>query len=230
MNILSIDTSSNFLSYSITKNNNLIYQYNRIIDRGASLLIGKLEETFKKMSMQIEDFDFFVIGSGPGSFTGLRISFAAVKAFALAANKPVFCQNSFFACAYPFRKKEKKIAVIGDAKKKLVYAGFFMSGQKGLKQKSKIKLMDLNDCLQMAEGYLFVTYDSHLRKKAKTIKKRVRFYEKNVYPRAEYLVNGNNFDKIDYKKLKKVKPLYLHSVNCQVTKKTGKKYASKNLG
>ncbi|MCF7869618.1 MAG: tRNA (adenosine(37)-N6)-threonylcarbamoyltransferase complex dimerization subunit type 1 TsaB [Candidatus Omnitrophica bacterium] len=219
MNILSIDTSSNFLSYNITKDNNLIYQYNRVINRGASLLVGKLEETFKKMSMQVEDLDLFIIGSGPGSFTGLRISFAAIKAFALAVNKPVFCQNSFFACAYPFRKKEKKIVVIGDAKKNLVYAGFFISDQKRLKQKSKIKLMKLKDCLQKAEGYLFVAYDSHLRKKAKKIEKNVRFYEKNVYPRAEYLVNGNNFDKIDYKELKKIKPLYLHSVDCQVTKK-----------
>ncbi|MCF7872737.1 MAG: tRNA (adenosine(37)-N6)-threonylcarbamoyltransferase complex dimerization subunit type 1 TsaB [Candidatus Omnitrophica bacterium] len=220
MNILSIDTSSNFLSYSIRKDNNLIYQYNRIIDKGASSLISKLEETFKKMSMQIKDFDLFVIGSGPGSFTGLRISFAVVKAFALAANKPVFCQNSFFACAYPFREKEEKIAVIGDAKKNLVYTGLFISNQKGLKQKSKIKLMKLKDCLQKASGYLFVTYDSHLRKKAKALEKNVRFCEKNIYPRAKYLVRGNNFDKIDYKKLKKVKPLYLHSIDCQVTKKS----------
>ncbi|MCF7886893.1 MAG: tRNA (adenosine(37)-N6)-threonylcarbamoyltransferase complex dimerization subunit type 1 TsaB [Candidatus Omnitrophica bacterium] len=219
MNILSVDTSSNFLSYSITKDNDLIYQYNRIINRGASLLISKLEETFKKISMQIKDFDLFVIGSGPGSFTGLRISFAAVKAFALAANKPVFSQNSFFACAYPFRKKEKKIVVIGDAKKNLVYAGFFISGQKGLRQKSKIKLMKLKDCLQKAEGYLFLTYDSHLRKKAKIIKKDMRFFQKDIYPRAKYLVDGNNFNKINYKKLQKIKPLYLHSLDCQVTKK-----------
>jgi tRNA threonylcarbamoyladenosine biosynthesis protein TsaB len=219
MNILSIDTSSNFLSYSITKDNNLIYQYNRIIDKSASLLISKLEEIFKKISMQIEDFDLFVIGSGPGSFTGLRISFAVIKAFALATNKPVFCQNSFFACAYPFREKEKKIVVIGDAKKNLVYAGFFISNQKRLKQKSKIKLMNLKDCLQKANGYLFVTYDSHLRKKAKVLGKNIRFCEKNIYPRAKYLVRGNNFDRINYKELKKIKPLYLHSIDCQVTKK-----------
>ncbi|MFO8053194.1 MAG: tRNA (adenosine(37)-N6)-threonylcarbamoyltransferase complex dimerization subunit type 1 TsaB [Candidatus Omnitrophota bacterium] len=218
MNILSIDTSSDFLSYSITKDNNLIYQYNRIVDRGASLLTTKLEKTLQKISMQIKDFDLFVIGAGPGSFTGLRISFAVVKAFALAAKKPVFCQNSFFACAYPFRKKEKKIAVIADAKRNLVYAGFFISDRKGFRQKSKVKLIGLEDCLKGAKDYLFVTYDPHLRKKAKMIKKSVRFCGKNVYPRARYFVNSNNFDKMNYE-LERVKPLYLHSINCQVTKK-----------
>ncbi|MCF7873604.1 MAG: tRNA (adenosine(37)-N6)-threonylcarbamoyltransferase complex dimerization subunit type 1 TsaB [Candidatus Omnitrophica bacterium] len=218
MNILAVDTSSNLLSYSITKNNNLIYQYNRIIDKGSSLLINKLEKSFKQRAMQVEDFDLFVIGSGPGSFTGLRISFAIVKAFALAAKKPVFCQNSFFACAYPFRKEAKKIAVVADAKKDLVYASFFSSNQKQLKQKSKPKLMKLKDCLEKGKGHLFLTYDSCLREKAQTLKKDIMFSQKNAYPRAKYFVEGNNFGKINYS-LSKLKPLYLHSIDCQVTKK-----------
>lgn len=218
MNILALDCSSKKLSYSIVSNDDLIYQYDRIIDRGASFFITKLEKTLKKLSMQIRDFDLFVIGSGPGSFTGLRISFSIVKAFALVAKKPVFWQNSFFSCAYPFRRKEEKIAVIADAKKNLVYAGFFISGKKGLRQKSRPKLMELKDCLEKGKEYLFITYDSHLRKKAKTIKKNIRFYQKDIYPRAKYFVDNNNFDKMSYD-LKKLKPLYLHSLDCQVTKR-----------
>jgi tRNA threonylcarbamoyl adenosine modification protein YeaZ len=168
--------------------------------------------------MQIRDFDLFVIGSGPGSFTGLRISFSIVKAFALVAKKPVFSQNSFFSCAYPFRRREEKIAVIADAKKNLVYAGFFISGKKGLRQKSRLKLMELKDCLEEGKEYLFITYDSHLRKKAKEMKKNIRFYQKDIYPRAKYFVDNNNFDKMSYN-LEKLKPLYLHSLDCQVTKR-----------
>ncbi|MCF7870484.1 MAG: tRNA (adenosine(37)-N6)-threonylcarbamoyltransferase complex dimerization subunit type 1 TsaB [Candidatus Omnitrophica bacterium] len=217
MNILALDCSSKKLSYSIVKNDGLIYQYDRVVDRGASFFIVKLEKTLKNLSMQIRDFDLFAIGSGPGSFTGLRVSFSIVKAFALAAKKPVFWQNSFFACAYPFWRKEGKVAVVADAKKNLVYAGFFVSSKRGLRQKSGPKLMKLKDCLEKGKDYLFITYDSHLRKEAKAIKKDIRFYQKNIYPRAKYFIDNNNFDRMSYD-LKKLKPLYLHSMDCQVRK------------
>lgn len=221
MNILALDASSNLLSYSVVKNNQLIYEYNRIVEKSASFFVQKLAKTLKKISMGVEDFDFFVIGSGPGSFTGLRVSFSIIKAFAFAAKKPVFSQSSFLACAYPFRKKEEKIAVISDAKKNLVYAAFFSSNKKGIKEKAKPKLCKLEDCVKRGRGHLFLTYDSHLRQKAIKIKKNIRFYQKDVYPRAKYLLETVDCNqRID--DLRKLKPLYLHPMDCQIRRRSQK--------
>ncbi len=218
MNLLSIDTSSKVLSFSIAKNNQLIYEYNRFIDNGASLLIYKLANVLERLSIKIEDFDLFGVGSGPGSFTGLRVSFSIIKAFASVAKRPVFSQNSFFSCAYPFRKKAKKIAVISDARKNLIYAGFFRSDKKGFRQKSKVKLMKLEDCIKGKKEYLFLTYDTCLREKVREEKEGIRFYPADVYPRAKYLFNNISSKQVS-DDVGKLKPLYLHPMNCQVRKK-----------
>jgi tRNA threonylcarbamoyl adenosine modification protein YeaZ len=50
--------------------------------------------------------DFMVVSSGPGSFTGLRIAFATVKAFGLATGKPVITVEGPEARARAFLSKE----------------------------------------------------------------------------------------------------------------------------
>ncbi len=221
MNILAIDASSRKISYSIVNNNQLLYEYNRVAEKGASLFVSKLKKTLKTVKMSINNFDFFVIGSGPGSFTGLRISFSIIKAFALAVNKPIFSQNSFSACAYPLRKNIKKIAVISDAKKNLIYAGFFTSTNNGFQEQAKPKLMKLEDCIKKRKNYFFVTYDSFLRKEAEKIDKNVRFCPTDIYPESRYLIDQIDLSKISYN-LKKIKPLYLHPMDCQVRKRSKK--------
>lgn len=221
MNILAIDASSRKISYSVVKNNQLVYEYDRVAEKGASLFVSKLKETLKKVKMNINNFDLFVVGSGPGSFTGLRISFSIIKAFALAVNKPIFSQNSFLACAYPFRKNEEKIAVISDAKKNLIYAGFFISTNNGFQEQAKPKLMRLEDCINRKKNYCFITYDPLLRKEAEKIDKNVRFRQTDIYPKSRYLIDQIDLSQISYD-LKKIKPLYLHPMDCQVRKRSKK--------
>jgi len=43
---------------------------------------------FKTANIETSEIDLFACARGPGSWTGLRIGFAAVKGFALALNKP----------------------------------------------------------------------------------------------------------------------------------------------
>lgn len=214
MNILAVDSSSSKLSYSITAKGNLIYEYNRIAERGASSFIDKLDKTFKKLSLSMGFFDSFFVGAGPGSFTGLRISFSAIKALALATGKPVFSPNSFFACAYPFREKSEKIAVISDARRGLAYAAFFLSEGKGFQQESDIKLMKLKECLRGRSDYLFLTYDQSIRQEVSNLDRNFKVWPKDVYPQAKYLIESLNYK--NWKKgltnLSNLEPLYLHSV------------------
>lgn len=218
MYILAVDSSTKKLSYSIIRDGNPVWEYNQIAGRGASRFVCQLQKTLGKLGLAIDDFGFFIVGAGPGSFTGLRISFSVVKAFALVTKKPAIYPNSFLACAYPFRKKAEKIAVVSDARKDLVYAGFFSSLKKGFRQEAAPKLMRLEDCTREKKDYLFVTQESLSRQKLLSFSKSLKVWHENVYPKATCLFSSLGKIKIKNSNynLANLKPLYLHPMNCQV--------------
>lgn len=217
---LAIDASSKRLSYCIKENDFVVCEYDQIVKNGASQLAWRLEKDFKRLRLSINDFDFFIVGAGPGSFTGLRISFSLVKAFVLVSGKNVFSLNSFFACAYPFRKKAGKIVVLADAKKNLVYGASFLSSKEGIKQEVKPKLTTLEFFLNQKKDYLFLTYDQSIRNKIMDLDSRFKIWPRNIYPRAKYLIEGFGKNKLKNRRgsLNNFKPLYLHSITCQVSK------------
>ncbi len=52
-------------------------------------LVTTLSELLKDAGLELADMDRFVTTSGPGSFTGLRIALASLKAFSFATGKPI---------------------------------------------------------------------------------------------------------------------------------------------
>jgi tRNA threonylcarbamoyl adenosine modification protein YeaZ len=220
LNLLGIDASSQNLSLSIKVKGKIIVDFNQKIKFGASKLISYIERNLAKHSLELKDMDCFVIGSGPGSFTCLRISFSIIKAFVITTAKPVIALSSFFSCAYPFRNRKKTIAVISDARRNLTYAAFFKTRRGSLGRNSKEKLMSLEEIVATKKDYLFVTYDSHLRSQILRFDPSIDFYSQNLYPKVKYLFplaeiyyNEKKFSPID-----KLKPLYLHSKTCQIRK------------
>ena len=63
---------------------------------------------FKEYKVEIDaNFEIF-INSGPGSFSGIRISLAVAKGLQLVKKIKIFSYNSFLLCAAPYLKKKKK--------------------------------------------------------------------------------------------------------------------------
>ena len=62
---------------------------------------------FKEYKVEIDaNFEIF-INSGPGSFSGIRISLAVAKGLQLVKKIKIFSYNSFLLCAAPYLKKKK---------------------------------------------------------------------------------------------------------------------------
>ena len=53
-------------------------------------ILDDIAELLQKAEWSLSDIDGFACGLGPGSFTGLRIGLATMKAFAVAMEKPIF--------------------------------------------------------------------------------------------------------------------------------------------
>ena len=52
-------------------------------------MLSSLDGELKNLGLTLSQFSRFITTSGPGSFTGLRIGFASMKAFAFATGKPI---------------------------------------------------------------------------------------------------------------------------------------------
>jgi tRNA threonylcarbamoyl adenosine modification protein YeaZ len=66
-----------------------------------SVLPG-IERVLKSAHLPFSKIDRFITSTGPGSFTGLRIAFSALKAFALATGKPVDLVDGHDARAWAY--------------------------------------------------------------------------------------------------------------------------------
>ncbi|UCD15550.1 MAG: tRNA (adenosine(37)-N6)-threonylcarbamoyltransferase complex dimerization subunit type 1 TsaB [Candidatus Omnitrophota bacterium] len=218
MNLLGIDTSSDNVSLGIIRKGRLAVDFNRRIKFGASKVMPVIEKYVKKTSLDLRKIDAFVVGAGPGSFTGLRISFSIVKAFSLSLDKPVIKVGSFFSMAYPYRKKHKKIAVIGDARRGLIYAASFKVNKDVLKIEGREELVDLESFVRRRKDYFFVSYEEHLKRKVLEAYPAIKFCNRQTWPRAGYLLElaKDYYVKGKFTALDKLVPLYLHPKTCQI--------------
>ncbi len=221
MNLLALEASSLNISLCIKYQGKIISDINRKIPFGASLIIQWIDKELKKKHLGLKDMDAFVIGSGPGSFTGLRISFSLVKAFILALKKPAIMVGSFFPCAERLKKHSDKIVVIADARRNLIYAVSFKVKDGFLKKEAKEKLCSIEEFARNKKDYLFITYDRHLKEKVSAVEPRIKFYSQDIYPSARYLLPEAElcYNKGKFTPIEKLEPLYLHPKTCQIRKK-----------
>lgn len=65
-------------------------------------LLGELQTALDQCGVDLSEISKWITVSGPGSFTGLRIAYATLKAFALSSSKPVITVEGPEARAYAF--------------------------------------------------------------------------------------------------------------------------------
>ena len=58
------------------------------------IMMPMIDSLLKSCSLSISDIDGFVVSSGPGSFTGLRIGMSTIKGLVQATKKPCLLYTS----------------------------------------------------------------------------------------------------------------------------------------
>lgn len=87
--ILSLETATRGGSLALMHGGSLLASSTGIADESHSIsLLSRIESLLKDASISLRDIDCFATASGPGSFTGLRIGLATMKAFAAVFNRP----------------------------------------------------------------------------------------------------------------------------------------------
>ena len=124
MNYIAIDTASPVLKVLARYNGRTVYYQCDDFKAASVRLMPELDKLLSELGVTPSDMDFYACVTGPGSFTGIRICMATVKAFAYACGKPVLPVTALELLAYNNREAETAVAVC-DASNGLRYVAVY---------------------------------------------------------------------------------------------------------
>ncbi len=160
MNILGIDTSGMISSCCVMEDGKIVGEFNVNQKRTHSeTLVPMIEELLNKLGLTPEEIDYYAVGMGPGSFTGLRIGMTVAKTLAMVFNKNIIGISTLEAIATGVFTESKIVPLI-DARGGRVYYGIYQWKNKNVKQLAKDDLIYFEDLVQdlrnSGERYIFV--------------------------------------------------------------------------
>lgn len=111
---LAFDTTAAGCSVALMSDDKLIGRFVEEMDFGqAEVLIPAIKELLEKQNLQMKDLDLLTVCTGPGSFTGVRSSISAARAFGLACPQTtVSGVSAFEAYAYSLSWSPEQIAPV----------------------------------------------------------------------------------------------------------------------
>lgn len=131
---LFFDTSSDLLKVSLIKDNKIIFDKElHTKNDHSSYLVPTIDEAFKNNNIDFKELDEIIVGNGPGSFTGTRISIAVAKTYAFSFNIPVYMISSLEELIYDNDGYDFYVPIIEEKKENLYFSIF---------DKNKKRVMD----------------------------------------------------------------------------------------
>jgi tRNA threonylcarbamoyladenosine biosynthesis protein TsaB len=214
MRILGIDTSTKFLCIALYDSGKL-YEFS--LETGlklSSLISVSLKRVLDAAGLSLSDIDYFACGLGPGSFTGMRIGIATMKAFTSALKKPVVGISSLDLMAKNASGEEGCIVPVIDAKRGLIYCAIYKNKNGKLKRSSPYLLLTVEELAKKIKGKAVFLgdaaglYHNQILNKIKGSKILDRDYW--------YLKPGNIIGLALGGHHLKLKPIYLYAKECQI--------------
>ncbi len=230
MRILTLETSTSKFSLAVSEEERvLVSKTVRLKGVLSSSIIPAVDAILKKAKLSLGKIDCFGIGLGPGSFTSLRVGLSTVKALSLATGKPVVGIPSLDATALAVADKtNKKVCVLMDAKRNLVYGCLYHKQGAELVRDTEYLLVSLEKIWEKMDtdtvwvGDALKVFQRQIKELEQTKKPAIRLElakERFWYPEAKYLsrlvlprARQKRFDNPD-----KLVPLYLYPDHCQVS-------------
>lgn len=122
---LFFDTSSDLLKVSLIKDNKIIFDKElHTKNDHSSYLVPTIDEAFKINNIDFKELDEIIVGNGPGSFTGTRISIAVAKTYAFSFNIPVYMISSLEELIYDNDGYDFYVPIIEEKKENLYFSIF----------------------------------------------------------------------------------------------------------
>src|SRR5215471_19198642 len=123
-------------------------------------LVPQIAALLEKHGIAKQQIDAFAVVSGPGSFTGLRVGLAAIKALAEILKKPIATVSMLEAAALA-GKAEGRVTAVLDAGRGEVYVGVYgVQGDRANRIEEEV--LSTKSFIERASGEQVVTPDLRL--------------------------------------------------------------------
>jgi len=99
LNILAIETSSEWCSAAIWLDGRMLSREERAGQRHSELILPMVDGLLREAAIELAALDAVAFGAGPGSFTGLRVACGVAQGLAFAAGVPVAEVGTLLALA-----------------------------------------------------------------------------------------------------------------------------------
>lgn len=130
MNIIAFDTAADILSVALEAGEEHWYLETGGPLRHSELLMDMAEKLLSSAGIEPSALHLAVCMKGPGSFTGLRIGYAAAKGLALALSIPLAAIPTLDCMAAPHRFWPGLVLPLMDAKKSRFFAALYHKGRR----------------------------------------------------------------------------------------------------
>lgn len=126
-------------------------------------LVPQIAELLAKHGFGKQDLDVFAVTSGPGSFTGLRVGLAAIKALGEILQKPIIAVSLLEAIAESASGPGKIMAVL-DAGRSEVYVGEYEDAAM-----LSERLLTRSEAFALVNNHRIVTSDASIAEAARAV-------------------------------------------------------------
>ena len=121
MKALAIDTAITKITIACRNDDKTVSEVFEIGMKQSETLLPAIIDVMKKNELEVKDLDCLAICQGPGSFTGLRLGYACIKALEMTAEKPLYAYSTLDVYAEPFIHLPFVILSVIDAHKDKFY-------------------------------------------------------------------------------------------------------------
>jgi tRNA threonylcarbamoyladenosine biosynthesis protein TsaB len=130
MRIIALDTATAVLSLALSTEKGQWYWEIDAGLRHSELLMDAADLLLKAAGLKTEDLELAACMKGPGSFTGLRIGFAAAKGLALALGIPMVSVPTLDCMALPYSAWPGLVLPVIDAKKGRCFTALYRGNKR----------------------------------------------------------------------------------------------------
>jgi tRNA threonylcarbamoyladenosine biosynthesis protein TsaB len=187
--ILAVETGTRAGSISLARGGEIL---SAVLGDGASShstdLIDNVARVLGDGNATLFDVDLFAVTVGPGSFTGLRIGLATVKAFAVCVQKPCVAVSTLAAIAHAAGDSKTTVSVLPAGRGEVYAQAFSVRGEivKPLDRAAHIKPSELVVRYGQAFTIRFAGEGAHQH--FETLGQRAARW--SLAPQAEHLANS----------------------------------------
>ena len=158
MLLLAADTSGKHGSIALARGDERSFEALEVVPLAggtfSAQLVPQIADLFSRRGFSKHNLDGFVVASGPGSFTGLRVGLAAIKGLAEVLRKPIAAVSLLEVLAVAGNLESIVVAAL-DAGRNEVYAGEYeVSG--GSARLERESLLNEEEFVALARGKLAV--------------------------------------------------------------------------